>query len=84
MYLDKAKKRAEDLYRLNSGQPYPCTIEEVEEIERWSGHRFPEAYREFLLWMGRGGGFLQGFDCFYRHLKDLPHLHRNYWRKINL
>jgi hypothetical protein len=73
MYLARAKARAEDLYRLNGGQPTPCTIEEVEDLERWSGHRFPEAYREFLLWMGRsGGGFLRGSDCFYRHLKDLP------------
>jgi SMI1-KNR4 cell-wall len=72
MYLDKAKKRAEDFYRLAGTRPLPCKIEEIEELERWIGHRFPEAYREFLLWMGRGGGgFLQGSDCFYRHLKDI-------------
>jgi hypothetical protein len=73
MYLERAKKRAEDLYPLTGWRPTPCTIEEVEELERWKGHRFPEAYREFLLCMGRsGGGLLAGSDCFYRHLKDLP------------
>jgi hypothetical protein len=73
VYLEKAKKRAEDFYRLTGTHPYPCAIEEVEELECWSGHRLPEAYREFLLWMGKGGGgFLQGSDCFYRDLKDLP------------
>ena len=73
MYLARAKARAEDLFRLKGGQPTPCTIEEVDELERWIGHRFPEAYREFLLWMGCDGGFfLQGSDCFYRHLRDLP------------
>jgi hypothetical protein len=72
MYLEKAKKRAEDFYRLAGSQPTPCTREEVEELELLNGHRFPEAYREFLLWMGRGGGgFLQGSDCFYRDLKHL-------------
>ena len=73
MYLDKAKKRAEDLYRMTGRRPQPCTLEEVEELERWCGHRFPAAYREFLLWMGRsGGGLLGAFDCFSRNLKDLP------------
>ena len=73
MYLDKAKQQAKGLYPLTGWKPTPCTLEEVEELERWCGHRFPEAYREFLLWMGRsGGGFLAGSDCFYRHLKDLP------------
>src|SRR5260370_32840327 len=73
MYLEIAKKRAEDLYRLTGSRPHPCTLEEVEELERWSGHRFPEVYREFLLWMGRlGGGLLQGIACFYRDLKNLP------------
>jgi hypothetical protein len=73
MYLTKAKKRAEDFYLLTGRRPYPCTIEEVESLEQWSGHRFPEAYREFLLWMGHnGGGLLEGSDCFYHHLKVLP------------
>lgn len=73
MYLDKAKQQAEGLYPLTGWKPTPCTLEEVEELEQWCGHRLPEAYREFLLWMGRsGGGFLAGSDYFYRHLKDLP------------
>lgn len=73
MYLARAKKRAEDLYPLTGWRPTPCTLEEVEDLERWSRHRFPEAYREVLLWMGRGGGgLLGGSDCFYRHLKDRP------------
>jgi hypothetical protein len=71
-HLEKAKKRAERLYRLTSRQVIPCTLEEIEELEQWRGQRFPEVYREFLLWMGRSGGdFLAGSDCFYANLKNL-------------
>jgi SMI1-KNR4 cell-wall len=72
MYLEKAKQQAEEFYHLTSRQVIPCTLEEIEELERWRGHRFPEVYREFLLWMGHSGGdFLAGSDCFYTSLKDL-------------
>lgn len=54
-------------------QPVPCTLAEVEDLEQWTGHRLPEVYREFLLWMGHaGGGLLEGSDCFYPHLRELP------------
>lgn len=72
MYLEKAKYREEDMHRVGDSQFISCTVEEVEEIETWLGHRLPEAYREFLLWMGHsGGGFLRGSDCFYYDLKSL-------------
>jgi hypothetical protein len=78
MYLEKTQQRARDLYRLTGKQPVPCTISEVEELEQWIGHSLPEAYREFLLWMGHaGGGLLEGSDCFSQHVRDLPSLARD-------
>lgn len=51
----------------------PCTHQEVRLIEKEIGASIPEAYKEFLLWIGHGaGGFLRGSDCFYKHLPELP------------
>jgi len=72
MYLERAKKKQEDLLHVGYNQPVPCTLQEVEELEQWIGHRLPEAYREFLLWMGHsGGGVLAGTNCFYGDLKRI-------------
>ncbi len=72
MYLEKAKNKQKDLLRVGYHQLVPCTLHEVEELEQWIGHRLPEAYREFLLWMGRsGGGVLAGTNCFYEDLKRI-------------
>ncbi len=72
MYLEQAKNRQGDLLRVGYGQPVPCTLQEVEELEQCIGHRLPEAYREFLLWMGHaGGGVLAGTNCFYRDLRRI-------------
>jgi hypothetical protein len=72
MYLDMAKNRFQELYRFGYSTPIPCTKEEVEDLNKWVGHPLPEAYQEFLLWMGHsGGGFLNGSDCFYEHLKNI-------------
>jgi len=72
MYLEKAKDRQKDLFRVGYRRPVPCSLQEVEELEQWVGHRLPEAYREFLSWMGHsGGGVLAGTDCFYRDMKRI-------------
>lgn len=67
-----SENRQKDLLRIGYRQPIPCTLQEVEELEQWLGHRLPKAYREFLLWMGHsGGGVLAGTNCFYEDLKRI-------------
>lgn len=72
MYLNEAQAKYQELWRFGYSKPLPCTTKEIEKLERWVGCRLPSAYREFLLWMGHsGGGFLNGSDCFYEHLKNI-------------
>lgn len=70
MYLSKAKTRFEEL-GLASSECIPCTIEEVLALEQRLNLSLPEAYKEFLLWMGHGSPVLKGTNCFY---EDLPNL----------
>lgn len=72
MYLDDVKERARELDLFKPGEVVPCTAEEVRELERRTGRALPQAYKEFLLWMGHGAGELWlGSHCFYRDLEPL-------------
>ncbi|MBA2394072.1 MAG: SMI1/KNR4 family protein [Ktedonobacteraceae bacterium] len=72
MYLTMAKKRKEESLLLRDEHSVGCNQKEIEEIELFMKSRLPQAYQEFLLWMGHScGRFLQGSDCFYPILKDL-------------
>jgi hypothetical protein len=72
MYLDKVKERLRALNFIHPDEFLPCSEDEVNALEHHSGLSLPEAYKEFLLWMGHGAGrLLRGSDCFYEHL---PHL----------
>lgn len=72
MYLDTIKAKTERLRQAGFEVFKGCTEEEVASLEQWRGARFPQAYREFLLWMGHwGGGLMRGSDCFYEQLKDV-------------
>lgn len=70
MNLEKAKAKFNTQGRFVELKP--CTEEEVKALEVSLVCRFPEAYREFLLWMGHGAGtFLQGTDIFYEHVPKI-------------
>lgn len=61
------------------GSPIGSSIKEIKQCEHAMGVRFPEAYKQFLLWMGNDyNGIFEGSDWFIRdivhnteYLKDL-------------
>lgn len=66
MYLNAVKARLEELRSVRLDKILSCTEEEVSILEQKIGRFLPAAYREFLLWMGRGtGGLFQGSECLY-------------------
>ena len=51
------------------GTPVGCSRSEVAALEAELGGRLPEAYREYLEWMGRDyGGIFEGSSCFIDHV----------------
>ncbi len=53
------------------GAPQGCESSEIETLEASLGFAVPEAYREFLIWMGRDfDGIFRGSDCFHTHVLD--------------
>jgi hypothetical protein len=74
LYLDRVKKRLDELYMLPPAELKPCTEEEIVELEQRLGVKLPQAYREYLLWMGHGGGsFTVGTECLYEDLPQIQH-----------
>lgn len=72
MYLERFKKQLAVLKLVTPDQFKGCTDQEVWQLEQRLGVKLPQAYREFLLLMGKGAGqFLQSSDCFYQHLPEL-------------
>ena len=68
-YLKKAK---ETFFSLGLQEHYPCTQEEVLFFERTLEFKLPQAFTEYLLFMGHGAeNMMQGSDFFYRPLFDL-------------
>jgi hypothetical protein len=57
---------------MQPGDLVGCPIEDVQALEQHLGRPFPQAYREFLLWMGRHTGrLLSGSHSSCRDLPDL-------------
>ncbi|MCG8459692.1 MAG: SMI1/KNR4 family protein [Holophagales bacterium] len=53
------------------GAPLGCSAAEVAQLEDRLGVGIPDAYREFLLWMGKDEtGIFKGSDCFHRHVEE--------------
>jgi hypothetical protein len=72
MYLNKVKARFGELSIVHPDDILPCTEDEISILEEQVGLSLPEAYKEFLLWMGHGAGrLLRGSHCFYEHLVRL-------------
>lgn len=65
MYIDKIN---ELFYHLKISHPksvFPCTAQEVNDLEATIGLKLPLAYKEFLLWAGHGAGRLMIGSQFY-------------------
>ncbi len=77
-YLAQVKQVLAENPSLNlSGHFYPCTEKEISELEKQIGLKLPEAYKEFLLWSGKGlGSFEIGSDIFYDQV-DLVELQQD-------
>ena len=72
MYLERVKERLAALKLASPDELKGCSNQEVWQLERQLGVKLPQAYREFLLLMGKEAGqFLRGSDCFYQHLPEL-------------
>lgn len=72
MNLIKSKAKFSSYGRVTTTRVQSCTEEEVRLLEKNLNCRLPDAYREFLLWMGHGAGaFLQGTDIFYKHVPKI-------------
>ncbi|MGB0424371.1 MAG: SMI1/KNR4 family protein, partial [Flavobacteriales bacterium] len=54
MYLDKAKTRLSKLNPSMEQKLIPCTDKEILELEKTFNVKLPGAFKEFLLWMGKG------------------------------
>lgn len=72
MTFDKVKDKFEELDLVTCDEFQACTETEVNVLEKSLLHPLPQAYRNFLLWMGHGAGsFWQGSHCFYEQLVDI-------------
>ncbi|HEX8033642.1 MAG TPA: SMI1/KNR4 family protein [Ktedonobacterales bacterium] len=71
MYLDAVRARLAALGFVSPAEMLPCSEREVEILERHLGVTLPQAYKEYLLWIGHGAGrFERGTDCFYADVFD--------------
>lgn len=49
-------------------KPKGCSVQEINELEMSVGFLLPEAYKQYLLYMGKDyQGPLRGTDCFLKH-----------------
>jgi hypothetical protein len=72
MYLVSLRTKLERAAIIPTDQIVPCSRSEIAHMEKQLNVQLPQAYREFLLWMGHGAGrFLRGSTCFYQDLGRL-------------
>ena len=69
--LDEIKEFYRREIQPKLGNPVGATPDEIDKLEKAIGCELPDAYREFLLWMGKDHrGIFQGSDCFIEHVPD--------------
>jgi SMI1-KNR4 cell-wall len=72
MYLDNVKMHLHELEAIRPEDFISCTEEEVVALEQQLGVTLPEAYREFLLWMGhKAGDLFAGSQWLYKKIPRL-------------
>lgn len=72
MNFERVKAHFDELNIVAPFERKSCTEAEVNALEQSLLHPLPQAYRQFLLWMGHGAGsFWRGTHCFYKHLGDI-------------
>jgi hypothetical protein len=71
MYLTRAKQKFKQFCQEHPGYVLePCSQAEIKKYEEMLDCKFPNAYKEFLEWMGKDTG---GFMCYYFfRLSGLP------------
>ncbi len=70
-YLSKVKKEFAKI-QLNQIHLIPCNMDEISELESELRIKLPDAYKEYLLWMGHNSiPLFVGTDINYKSLKDL-------------
>ncbi len=71
MYLSSIKDMYAKRYASEFGEPRGCSERDVKALEQDLGQRLPEAYREYLLWMGNDmHGRLKGSDWFISDVRE--------------
>jgi hypothetical protein len=68
-YLQEIKRFHAEHVEPFRGKPAGCSQQEIAELEKQIGFPLPEAYRQFLEWMGKDyHGIFQGSDWFINHV----------------
>jgi hypothetical protein len=71
MHLTSIKNLYATRFAPEFGEPKGCSKRDVKILEQDLGRRLPEAYREYLLWMGTDKhGRLKGSDWFLTDVRE--------------
>ncbi len=69
-YLKEARDFYSAAIKPFKGKPVGCSQSEVDSLEISLGFSLPEAYKQYLLWMGKDySGVYQGSDCFLKNIQ---------------